>query len=108
MADDPPTVARLSEIEAEFHQWRQAHPTATLTELEVELDRRLRVGRARLLGDVAGSTHAAPAVCPDCGAALVANGHYPRQIVTQADEVVNLDRPYLRCPACRAGLFPPG
>lgn len=108
MAGEPPTSARLSAIEAEFHQWRQAHPSATLTDLELELDRRLRVGRARLLSDVAGSATPAPSVCPDCGAALVANGHYPRQVVTQADEVLTLDRPYLRCPACRAGLFPPG
>ena len=108
MTGESPSGGRLSEIEAEFHQWRHAHPTATLTELEVELDRRLRAGRARLLGDVAGSAHPAPAVCPDCGATLVANGHYPRQVVTQADEVLRLDRPYLRCPACGAGLFPPG
>jgi hypothetical protein len=108
MAGEPPTVARLSEIEADFHQWREAHPSATLTELEVELDRRLRAGRARLLGDVAGSASSGPSVCPDCGVTLVANGHYPRQVVTQADEVVRLDRPYLRCPACGAGLFPPG
>lgn len=108
MAGEPPTVGRLSTIEAEFHQWRKAHPTATLTELEVELDRRLRAGRARLLGDVAGTATPAASICPDCGAALVANGHQPRQVVTHADEVLTLDRPYLRCPACRAGLFPPG
>ena len=108
MADESPTVARLSEIEAEFRQWREAHPTATLTDLEIELDRRLRAGRARLLSDVAGSASPGSAVCPDCGAVLVANGQHPRQIVTQADEVLSLNRPYLRCPACRAGLFPPG
>lgn len=108
MAGEPPTAARLSEIEADFHQWRRAHPTATLTELEVELDRRLRAGRARLLSDVAGSAPDGASVCPACGATLVANGHHPRQIVTQADEVVRLDRPYLRCPACETGLFPPG
>ncbi len=108
MSGDFPTSTRLSEIEADFRRWRAAHPRATLTELEGELDRRLRAGRAQVLSDVAGSAAVAASVCPDCGAALVANGHYPRQVVTHADQLVTLDRPYLRCPACGAGLFPPG
>jgi hypothetical protein len=108
MASEPPTAARLSAIEAEFHQWRQAHPMATLSELEMELDRRLRAGRAQVLSDAAGSAQPGSCVCPNCGTALVANGHHPRQVVTHADEVLTLDRPYLRCPACGTGLFPPG
>lgn len=108
MSDEAPAASRLSAIEAEFRVWRAAHPTATLTELEVELDRRLRAGRAQLLSEAARTAATAPGVCPDCGHPLVANGRHPRQVLTHNDQPITLDRAYLRCPACGAGLFPPG
>ena len=36
-----------------FKEWRQAHPRATLVEIEAALDARLAVMRARLLEDAA-------------------------------------------------------
>ena len=112
MSTDPAAVSRFVTIEDEFRAWRSQHPQATLTELEVELDRRLRQARSRLLSDVAGAVPAsADAVrpqCPDCGASLVASGTRRRTLRSHNDEPLTLRRAYLRCLACGAGLSPPG
>ena len=108
MPHEPSTTPLFAAIEADFLVWRAAHPAATLTELEIELDRRMREGRAQLLSVAAETTPVPAGVCPDCGHALVAHGQRVRQVVTQGDESLILERPSLRCPACGAGLFPPG
>ena len=108
MTIDDPGGCRLDAIEAEFRTWRQAHPEATLTELEVALDSRLRVARARLLSEVAGDLPPALVPCPDCGQPLRPSGTRSRTLLTHGAQPLNVTRPYLRCPACGAGLFPPG
>jgi len=101
--------AVLDEIAA----WRLAHPRATWAEIEAAVDAGLAGLRAQVLQD---SAHASPAAdpalaerprCPDCGAAVQAAGARGRRLTTDGDQVVELTRTYLRCPACGAGLFPP-
>jgi hypothetical protein len=116
-ASDPDT--QWNELAAEvltgFRAWRDQHPTATLTEIENDLDRRLHRMRARLLEDAAvrsaaagvAATAARP-VCPDCGTPMQADGREVRRLTTTGDEVLTLTRAHARCPACGAGLFPPG
>jgi predicted RNA-binding Zn-ribbon protein involved in translation (DUF1610 family) len=110
---------RWSDLAAEvltgFRAWREQHPTATLTELEDDLDRRLHGMRARLLEDAAvrsaaadlGARAARPA-CPECGTAMQADGREVRRLTTTGDEVLTLRRSHARCPICGTGLFPPG
>ena len=106
------TAAVLSGMKA----WRLQHPRATLAEIEAALDERLDGLRARLLEDLALASEAAEVSgkgeqrprCPGCGQWLEARGRHRREVVTQGDRVVRLARDYAVCPACGAGLFPPG
>jgi predicted RNA-binding Zn-ribbon protein involved in translation (DUF1610 family) len=97
--------------------WRRQHPTATFREIEAAVDERLARVRARMLQDAALASAAAdlralPAaerpVCPDCGHRLEARGQEPRQVTTTDDRQLTLTRTHAVCPACGAGLFPPG
>ncbi|HCG28591.1 MAG TPA: hypothetical protein DEU95_02300 [Chloroflexi bacterium] len=108
MPDERASDQGLGTIEAEFRAWLSAHPAATLTELEIELDRRLRAGRAQILREAVTAMPNPAGVCPDCGRPLVAHGQHVRRLVTQGDEPLTVERSYQRCPACGAGLFPPG
>jgi ribosomal protein S27AE len=95
--------------------WRAAHPRATLAEIEREVDARLAAARAKLLeaaatagpaGDPASG--AEPPTCPACGAVLAVEGERTRRLRTTHEQEVVLRRAYARCPACGAGVFPPG
>ena len=102
-------AARFTSLEA----WRQAHPTASWAEIEAAIDGELSQLRARMLGETAMSSDAtdltgARACCPDCGAPLQAAGTHVRRLRTEQERGVALERTYGRCPACGAGLFPPG
>jgi len=98
-----------------FRAWREAHPTATLAEIEAALDERLHGLRARLLEDAALASAAAdltasaarPA-CPACGERMRSDGTEARRLTTVGDRTLTLRRSRARCPACGTGLFPPG
>lgn len=94
-------------------EWRLTHPKATLKEIEQEIDERLAGVRARMLADVAMASEAASKVeaavmCAQCGAELEWHGEHERKLVTRHDRAVVLKRGYAVCPACGAGVFPPG
>ena len=97
--------AAMATIETDLRRWRAAHPAATLTEIDQALDTRLAAARADLLAEVAAATADPSPRCPACGGALVQRGRRPR---TQGDAPLTLTRPYLSCPACGSGVFPPG
>ncbi len=97
--------------------WRAAHPRAMLQEIERTLDERLAVLRARMLEDLALASRqvdveALPAEerqpCPVCGGHVEARGAKTRHLTTTYNRQITLTRSYAVCPACRAGLFPPG
>jgi len=89
--------------------WRAAHAAATLAEIEAELDQHLAGARAALLTElVAETTATVPPMCPACGHRLVQRGPHTRALYTAGGGLISLTRPYARCPACGAGLFPPG
>jgi ribosomal protein S27AE len=97
-----------------FRAWREAHPRATLAEIERALDERWAATRARLLEDAAAMSRAADLAgsaerppCPHCGTPLRADGAAVRRLTTTGDQVLRLRRSRARCPACGAGLFPP-
>lgn len=115
---DEEIEARWRDLAAEvltgFRAWREAHPTASLTEIEDALDERWARARARVVEDAAVASAAARARawaerprCPACGAAMRADGQGARRLTTTGDQVLTLRRARARCPACGAGLFPP-
>jgi YgiT-type zinc finger domain-containing protein len=102
------------EVLSGMKEWRQAHPKATLREIETALDAKLATVRARMLEDVALASRAADlvasgerAACPRCGQPMEARGQEERTLTTTGDQEVVLSRSYAVCPACGAGLFPP-
>jgi hypothetical protein len=108
----------LSEaVRVEMIVWRRSHPHATLTEIETALDACLHRLRAQMLMDLA---HTSPLTdvaalppaerprCPQCQHPLQARGAKTRHLQTTGGQDLALTRSYATCPACGAGLFPPG
>lgn len=97
-------------------EWRIQHPKATFREIETALDERFARMRARILQDAALATAAADLsgqdaerpTCPTCGARLEGRHTDTRDLTVQHEQTVRLTRRYADCPACGAGLFPPG
>ena len=105
------------EILTGMKEWRLQHPKATWNEIEAALDERLGRMRAKMLQDAAlASTTtdwtATPPekrpICPQCGQPLEPRGQQERHLQTHGGREVVLQRSYGVCPACGAGLFPPG
>lgn len=106
-----------SEVAAELKQWRKQHPKATFQEIEGIVDEELAPVRARMLEDMASASAAKDSSemeeeewpqCPKCGHKLEARGQDTRRLITNYNQTVSLRRAYAQCPACGAGLFPPG
>lgn len=98
---------------AALDAWRQAHPRATWAEIEAAIDGQLGPLRARMLGETAMTSDAATLgterpVCPHCGERLQAAGAHRRQLRSEQEMPITVERTYARCPACGTGLFPPG
>lgn len=105
------------EILTGMKEWRLQHPRATFSEIEAAIDERLNRLRARMLQDAALASAAAGwkdtaaeehPVCPQCGHALESRGQEKRHLQIHGGREVVLERSYGICPACGAGLFPPG
>ena len=108
-------AAVAEEVFTGMQEWRTQHPTAAYAEIEAALDERLARLRARMLQDAALASAAADLPrdrprppCPQCGGELRAAGRHPRRLSTSHRQTLTLTRAYARCPACGAGLFPPG
>ena len=105
------------EVLLEMRPWREEHPTATMQEIEEEVDKRIARMRAGLVEGIAMSSAAAevgsraagqPACCPTCGGVLQARGKQVRKLTTTGEQTVRLERSYGYCPRCQVGFFPPG
>jgi RNA polymerase-binding transcription factor DksA len=105
------------EVLSGMKEWRLQHPKATLREIEAALDERLGKMRARMLQDAALASAAADIQaaqgaeqprCAACGSVLVERAVTERQLLTQHNQVLALERSYGVCPRCGAGVFPPG
>ena len=105
------------EVLSGMKEWRLQHPKATLREIEGALDERLGKMRVRMLQDAvlasaAADIKAAQAeerpVCKECGGELVERAVAVRQLVTQHNQMLRLERSYGVCSECGAGVFPPG
>jgi len=106
-------LAEAADRFAALDAWRQDHPQATWTEIEAAVEAQLGPLRAAMLGETAMASDATDLqgerpVCPTCGERLHAAGSRRRTLRGEQDVALDLERTYARCPACGAGLFPPG
>jgi RNase P subunit RPR2 len=120
MDREPPDAQWEPEIMAMLtglREWRAAHPHATFAEIEAAVDDRLDELRARMVEEAAQASRAAslrevPEAerprCPDCGQTLVERNRARRTLTVRGNRPIHLERSYGVCPACGAGLFPPG
>lgn len=108
--------AMAAEVWTGVSDWRAAHPKATFSEIEREVDSRLGVLRTRMMEDVALASAAVDIttlgegsrpVCGECGGQLQAHGQQKREIQTMRGDAVSLSRSYAVCRACGTGVFPP-
>ena len=106
------------EVGQELVAWREAHPRATLSEIEdavLEVTERLQ---ARLLQDLAEASGAADPGgvsaaerprCPECGGEVEPRGQAERTVqVARQRRPLRLRRGYAVCSSCGVGRFPPG
>ena len=97
----------------ELIAWREAHPRATLRQIEEAVFEAMQRLQARALqqvvlasavSDVAAQPVAERPRCPQCGGRLE-----PRAIRPARQRVrLEVERSYAVCAACGAGRFPPG
>ena len=104
-------VARFEEMCDELHDWREAHPDASLDDIATQVTPR----RRRLMGELlsqlachAGSERSlAGELCPGCGQRMVYKGD-PPCTKEHLEGEITLKRAYYHCPACKEAFFPPG
>ncbi len=106
-----------AEVLSGMKEWRLQHPKASLREIEGALDERLGKMRARMLQDAALASAAAnlkaagateEARCRECGGKLEERAVGVRHLLTQQNQLLELERSYGVCSGCGAGVFPPG
>jgi hypothetical protein len=110
--EQPPNLEELSNDLAEkMEAWSQANPKATLTEIEVAVDKELAKLRRTIVESIAQTRGAVEQIsheCPQCGRRMVKNGKKKRKLQAKEGQRIELERQQLRCLNCGMTLFPPG
>jgi NADH pyrophosphatase NudC (nudix superfamily) len=112
--NDPKWQNLIDEILSGMAEWRTRHPKATFGEIERETMKRVANLQTRLMEEVAQTSQAIewdegnPPICPECGAKMRPRGEHERGLQVSGGGEVKLKRFYAVCPACGAGIFPPG
>lgn len=105
-----PPEERPDDLIHKMRQWRQAHPQATLTEIEETVEAELAHLRKQIVEamvqEAAAGAPEEPA-CPQCGEKMVRNGRR-RKLKGKEGQTIELERQQWRCLSCGATLFPPG
>lgn len=104
-----------AEIMSGMREWVAQHPQATFAEIERETMKRTAQLQSRMMEDILRAMEAEQARepveiprCAQCGAELRPRGKRKRQMQVQGGQAVTLQRTYMVCPHCGAGIFPPG
>jgi hypothetical protein len=96
----------------ELRAWRAQHADASFDEIAAQVTPRRRALMGEVLEALArqpGSGMVAEGVvCEQCGQAMAYKGEPVREIEHYLEGETELKRAYYYCPACEAGLFPPG
>jgi hypothetical protein len=112
------------DLHARLRQWRREHPQASFDEIEDAVQQELvrlqaqlveaviqagtPQGRADAEAEPAGAGDDAAPVCAACGVRMRRSGQRTRTVLSRLGQPIPLERTYYVCPACGAGLFPPG
>lgn len=116
-AEEARWAKQIEAVVGGVRAWRAAHPRATFREIAAAVDAGLNGLRAQMLAEAAASSPSArfaerPAEerprCGQCGGKLIGRGRHRRQVTTQGDVPVVLEREYGVCASCKRGVFPPG
>lgn len=110
--EQPPNLEVISNDLAEtMRVWSQANPKATLTEIEVAVDKELAKLRRTIVESIAQTREGVEPIsqeCPQCGRQMVKNGKKKRKLKAKEGQTIELERQQLRCLHCGMTLFPPG
>lgn len=104
---------KFAATEANLKRWWQEKGSATLTEIEAVVEAELGRLRQQLVEDMAdevekqATNEQAEHLCPACGTGMQSNGKKKRRLRTKDNQVIELNRKQMRCPACGMTLFPP-
>jgi RNase P subunit RPR2 len=114
----PGWQATSEAVARELVAWREAHPRASLTQIEDAVFEAMQRLQARALkqvvlasavADVAAQPAAERPTCPTCSGRLEPRGRQRRTIRPARQRApLEVDRSYAVCTECGAGLFPPG
>jgi hypothetical protein len=121
MNDDPAVTAWQERLIAEavddLSGWEREHPKATFAQIEEAVEERISDLRAGFTEDLLRNRAAASSgasgsngrsACPSCGKPMESRGEHERTVTIRGNRQVKMRRGYQVCPACSAGLFPPG
>ena len=109
----PSNLDKYEKMESQIKQWRDAHPRATLTEIEEAVEKELAELREAVVeslvqeGEDSAREQEAP-LCPHCQSKMVKNGKKKRRLKTKEGKTITLERQQMRCLTCGMTLFPPG
>ncbi len=99
----------LDQAQRALAAWHSTHPDATLAEIEVAVEEQIERLRAHLLdGRTETGVREGHPVCRQCGSTMVPQTRSKRTLILRGDQQLDLERDYVVCPTCGAGLFPPG
>lgn len=99
-----------------MEKWREGEKRASLARIEEEVDSRLAKLRAQMISDLAQKSANSDlssqkgekrAKCPRCGGRLSSNGKKKRRVITNHEQIIELERSQGRCPSCGTTVFPP-
>ena len=105
------------EASREVLRWRRKHKRATLTEIEDTVDSEFARMRAQMIQDLALASETADLrsipkeerpKCPNCGQPLAANGRQSRELITDHEQGVKLERSKGYCQQCKLSFSPSG
>lgn len=103
------------DMRARLREWRRAHPGATFDAIEDAVQEELVRWQAEVVAELAGAgdggdgaAEAARLGCAGCGGRMQRGGTRAREVLSRYGRSIRLERAYYVCPACGAGVFPPG
>ena len=104
----------LEETLLRLADWQRASPKATFAEIEDAVEEEVARFRAQLIADLVNTRSGERrgggdrGACPECGHPMERRGDKERAVTVRGNGTVRFRRHHVTCPACGAGLFPPG
>lgn len=95
------------DIRGELREWRREHPTASLSAIDAEVERRYRDLLTEVVEELASAEQEAEGICPHCQQPMQRRGQHPHTVQGRGGKQITLRRGYAVCPVCGTGLFPP-